>query len=261
MCVMMLTACGGGSSNSAQQAGALSGNWQMTLQNTTSSSTETQSGFLLQSGNTLTGGFLLSGQTTSSQTSCAGVGSAVGQLTGSNLAMTVSPAGQTVNLTGVSTNNFTSMSGSYSVLATGCGQTGVGTWTATQVKPLNGNFLATFTSTYTGGLAFQFIGTVTQGTNTGESTATLSGTMTSTNSPCFNSASIAGVISGTSLVFNVLTAQGVALGKYTGTMSTDATSITGPYRFLNASDPNVLAGCGGGDGGNATFTIQPSTAT
>lgn len=259
MCVMMLTACGSGGDPS--QSGSLSGNWQMTLQDTTSASTETQSGFLLQSGNTMTGSLLLSGQTISGLTSCAGVGPALGQITGNNLALTVSPAGQTVNLTGTPANNFASMSGGYSILAAGCGQTAVGTWTASQVAALTGSFQATFTSTYTGGLVFQFTGTIAQGPNTGGSTAVLSGTMQSNNSPCFATAAIAGVISGTSVVFNVLTSQGVALGKYTGTLSTDATSITGTYRFLNASDPTVLAACGGGDGGNATFAVQPTPAT
>jgi hypothetical protein len=257
MCVMMLTACGGGS-DPTTSSGNLSGNWQMALQNTSSGAAETQSGFLLQSGNTVSGSLLFSGQTTSGVTNCAGVGSALGQMTGTNLALTVSPAGQTVNLTGTPANNFTSMSGSYSILAAGCGQTEVGTWTATQVTALTGIFQATFTSTYTGGLVFGFTGTVTQGPNTGGSTATLSGTMQSSNSPCFTTASIAGVISGTSVVFNVLTAQGVALGKYSGTMSADASSIVGTYRFLNASDPTLLAACGGGDGGNATFAVQPS---
>jgi len=166
-----------------------------------------------------------------------------------------------VNLTGTSANNSTSMSGSYSILAAGCGQTDVGTWTASQVPTLTGVFQATFTSTYTGGLVYQFTGAITQGPNTGGSIATLSGTMQSSNSPCFTSASIAGVVSGTSVVFNVLTAQGVALGKYTGTLSTNATSMTGTYRFSNSSDPTVLASCGGGDGGSATFAVQPAPAT
>ncbi|MGA1985175.1 MAG: hypothetical protein ABSG72_02810 [Candidatus Sulfotelmatobacter sp.] len=259
MCVMMLTACGGGSDPTKQTAD-LSGNWQMTLQSTTFGSTEMQSGFLLQSGNTVTGSLLLSGQTVSGLTSCAGVGSALGQMAGSNLALTESPAGQTVNLTGTPANNFTSMSGDYSILAAGCGQTDVGTWTANQVDTLNGSFQATFSSNVTGGLVFQFTGTIAQGPNTGASTATLSGTMTSTNSPCFQTASIAGAISGTSLVFNVLNPQGEALGKYSGTVTTDASSITGGYTFSNAADTSLLAGCGGGDQGNATFTVQSSTA-
>ena len=248
-CVIMLTSCGGGSGN-ASRAG-LSGNWQMTLQNQTS--TETQSGFLLQSGNTVAGSVQLSGQTISGQTNCTGVGSALGQTKGSAVTMTVSPVGQTVNLTGTAANNFTSMSGSYAILASGCGQTEVGTWTAAQVNSLTGSFQATFTSSDTGNV-FGFSGTITQGPNTGGSTATLSGSMMSTNAPCFTSATIAGLISGTSVVLNLLSTEGVALGKYQGTTTTDATSMTGYYRFSNA----VTGGCQ--DIGGATFTVQSPPA-
>lgn len=253
MCLVLLAACGGGSGTA--KVGALSGNWQMTLQSKTSA--ETQSGFLLQSGNVVSGGLLLSGQTISGQTSCMGVGSVLGQTSGPNLSLTVSPAGQTVNLTGTSANNFTSMSGSYSILAAGCGQTEVGTWTANQVIPLTGSFQAMFTPNNSGPV-FSFTGTITQGPNTGGSTATLSGSMTSTDSPCFTSASIGGLVSGTSVVFNLLTPGGVALGKYTATMTTDATSITGSFRFSNEADPGVLGACEGLSG-NATVTVSPAT--
>jgi hypothetical protein len=228
----------------------------MTLQSATSS--ETQSGFLLQTGKSVTGSLLLSGQTISGQPDCAGVGSALGQMDGSGLSMTVSPAGQTVSLTGAAANNFTSLTGNYSILASGCGQTETGTWTANRVNPLSGAFQATFTSSFTSGLVFAFTGTISQGTNTGGSTATLSGTMTSSNSPCFSSASVTGVITGTSVVLNLATADGISLGKYSGTLATDATSMTGSYRFSNASNPDILAGCGGGDGGDATFSVQAS---
>ncbi len=249
VCVILLTSCGGG--RNTQTSAGLSGNWQMTLQNSTS--TETQSGFLLQSGNSVAGSVQLSGQTISGQTTCIGVGSALGQTNGSAVTMTVSPAGQTVNLTGTAANNFLSMSGDYSILASGCGQTEVGTWTASQVNSLTGSFQATFTSDDTGNV-FGFSGTITQGPNTGGSTTTLSGSMMSTNAPCFTSASIAGVISGTSVVLNLLSVEGVALGKYQGTTTTDATSMTGYYRFSNA----VTGGCQ--DIGGATFIVQAPPA-
>ncbi len=253
LCVIMLTACSSSSGNTS--LAGLSGNWQITLQNTSAS--ETQSGFLLQSGTAVTGSFMLSGQTISGQTVCAEVGSASGQITGSNLAITVSPAGQTINLTGTQANS-TSMSGNYSLLASGCGQTEIGTWTATQVSPLSGNLQATFTPY--GGSAFHFTGAVTEGPNTGGSTATLSGSMTSTDSPCFTSATVAGLVSGTSVVFNLLNSDGVALGKYSGTMTTDATSITGTFKFSNASDPGALGACEN-LGGTVAVTVQTSTST
>lgn len=233
----------------------------MTLQSTASSQNppETQSGFLIQSGKTLSGNVLLSGQTISGQISCAGVGAAVGQATGSAVTMTVTPTGQTVNLTGTAANSYTSMSGDYSILAAGCGQTDFGTWSANLVHTLTGNFQATFTSSGSLGIS-HFSGSVTQGQNTGSSSAALSGNMTSTDSPCFTGISIAGAVSGTAVVLNLLTSDGVALGKYSGTMTTDASSISGSYRFSNATDPTPLGACAG-DGGSAAISVQVSAGT
>lgn len=241
----LLTACGGGDSS---KTASLSGNWQIQLQSDTSS--ETQSGFLLQSGHSITGGFQLSGQTISGVAECVGVGSVQGQSNKSNVTLAVSQAGQTVNLNGTSGTDLTTMSGNYSILSSGCGQTEVGKWTATAVKPLTGNLQFTFTSS--GSLApFHYVGTITQGPNTGQSTATLSGSMTSSDAPCLTSASIAGVISGTSVVLNFLSTDGLSLGKYQGTTTTDATSIDGFYRFSNPA----IGSCD--DIGGATATVQP----
>ncbi len=244
LCLAMLSACGGGGPKTA----SLSGNWQIQLQSETSS--ETQSGFLLQSGRTITGGLQLSGQTISGVAECAGVGSVQGQSSGSNVAIAVSQAGQTANLTGTSGADLATMNGNYSILASGCGQTETGKWTATQVKPLTGNFQFAFTSGASA-KSFHYTGTITQGPNLGESTATLSGSMTSSDAPCLTSASLAGVVSGTSVILNFISTEGNSLGKYQGTMTADAKSITGFYRFSNPA----IGSCD--DIGGATITAQP----
>ncbi|HUA13978.1 MAG TPA: hypothetical protein VMG31_01675 [Verrucomicrobiae bacterium] len=257
---IVLTGCGNNSNNNATAAG-LSGNWQMTLQSSSSSS-ETQSGFLLQSGSALTGALLFSGQTISGQITCAGVGTIQGQTNGASISITQTAPGLTINLTGTSTASTSSagssMSGSYSILSAGCGQTEIGTWTATQVSALKGNFQATFTPD--SGSTFHFAGTITQGLNTGGSAATISGTMSSSDSPCFTSASIAGLVTGTSATLNLLTSDGQELGKYSGTMTIDASSLSGPFKFSNASDPSVLGACQN-LGGNATVAVQASSGT
>jgi hypothetical protein len=244
ICLAMLTACGGGDNS---KPASLSGNWQIQLQSDTSS--ETQSGFLLESGHNITGGLQLSGQTISGVAECVGVGSVQGQASGSNVAMSVSLAGQTANLNGTSGIDLTTMSGNYSILTSGCGQTEVGKWTGTQVKPLTGNFQFTFTSGASPA-AFHYLVTITQGPNTGQSTTTLSGSMTSSDAPCLSSASIAGVISGTSVILNFLSTDGLSLGKYQGTMTSDAKSISGFYRFSNPA----IGSCD--DIGGATATAQ-----
>src|SRR5579862_5759063 len=68
-----MSACGGGGSNTPTSS-SLAGNWQMTLQDNNTGAVKTESGFLLQSGNALTGNLLLTGQT-----ECPGVGAASGR--------------------------------------------------------------------------------------------------------------------------------------------------------------------------------------
>jgi hypothetical protein len=148
------------------------------------------------------------------------------------------------------------MGGEYSILATGCGSSTVGTFTATQVSPISGSFQATFTSGEFPGQVYTYAGTLTQGPNTGLSYATLSGTMTSTNAPCINKFSIAGQVSGTSTIFNFLASDGSSQGSYRGTATTDGTTLTGTYDFLAQSD-----GCYG-DAGSVTIAFQaPSSST
>jgi len=247
VCALILASCGGGSSGSGNPAMPLSGNWQMALQKNATAALKMVSGFLIQSGNSVNGNLLLSGQT-----NCAGVGLASGQLSGSNLTLTVGQTGQTLNLTGTLGGNST-MSGNYSILSSPCGNTSVGTWTATQVQSLKGNFQGTFTSS-SRSVVYHFSGMISQGANTGASTANLSGSMQSTDSPCFSSASIAGLISGTSVVFNLLSSEGVSLGQYRGTTTTDASSVAGNYDVFNPQ--SVLPG-GCQDFGTAAISVTP----
>jgi hypothetical protein len=258
LCVVALTACGGNNNNTKADPSSLSGNWQISLQSTISSDSESQSGFLVQSGNILSGSLLFSGQTISGQTACAGVGSATGQVSGSEMTLTVSPAGQTISLTGASGNSG-SLSGNYSILAAGCGQSDTGTWTASLVQPLSGVFVATFTPYYGEGNIFHFTGSITQGPNSRQSIATLSGTMTSTDAPCFSTISVAGIVTGTAVTLNFLTADGQELGKYAATMTTDASSLSGNFAFTDAANPGALGGCQP-FGGDATVTVQTSSS-
>jgi hypothetical protein len=243
---LLLTSCGGSNSGGNTTAN-LAGNWQMTLQRQNTTTTKTESGFLVQSGNSLSGEFLLNGDT-----NCPGVGSASGQISGSNVAISVSQVGQTVNLTGAMGTTPSSINGNYSILAAPCGSNQVGTWTATQVQPFSGNFQGTFTSTFSSGLVFAFSGTVTQGTNLGTSTANLTGNMTSTNAPCFATASLQGSISGTSIVLNLLSAEGIPLGQIHGTTTANVSTTNAIYDFLNQQSP--LSGCQ--DYGTAVLTLS-----
>lgn len=252
-CILTVSACGGGGhSNSTSTSGMLSGNWQMVLTQTQpppgGSAVQTESGFLTQSGESLAGSILQSGSPP-----CVGLGTVSGSVNGSVVAITVDQVGQTVTLSGTATSDGAAIGGNYSILASGCGSSTVGIFSATQVKPLSGNLLATFTSGEFIGSVYTFTGSLTQGQNTGTSYGTLSGTMTSTNAPCINSFSIAGQVRGTSVVFNFLASDGTSQGQYQGTTSTDGTTLTGTYDFLAQSN-----GCYG-DAGTVSITLQPSS--
>jgi hypothetical protein len=247
VCFTLIIGCGGGGGNSGPN---LSGNWQATLLNPKTGSSKSESGFLVQSGNALAGSVLLTGQT-----NCIGVGSAQGQVSGSNVTITVDQVGQTLGFTGTTSDEGTKMSGSYQLLASPCGSTQVGTWTAAQVTALTGSLQSTFTSTKTVGLVFHFSGSITQGPNTGGSATTLAGSMTSTDAPCISAVSLGGQISGTTVVFNLLTSEGLAVGQLAGTTTTDATSITGTYG-LSPQSPQLSNGCK--DFGTVTVSVQPS---
>src|SRR5579885_2994863 len=140
----------------------ISGNWQMTLQpDAPSTASETEAGFLIQSKNALTGQLLLS-----AQSECAGLGDVQGTINGSAVTINMAQMGQTVTLTGVIQNDGSSMGGNYSIYGSSCaGGSSAGTWSASPVKPVSGNYVATFTSN--AGFQYTFATNVTQAANTG----------------------------------------------------------------------------------------------
>jgi hypothetical protein len=251
-CMILLPACGGGSAaDSATASQFLAGNWEFMLtQNSPPSPTpvvKKESGFLVQSGTAISGGVILTGAAL-----CPGLGSAQGTVSGAAVTLTVNQIAQTVNLTGTVSSDG-SISGDYSIFASGCGNgSTTGTFTGSQVKPVTGTYQATFSSGYSGVSVYNYTVAVKQGPNTGASNALLSGTMMSTNSPCAGNLSIAGLIGGTSVVFNLLASDGTAVGQFRGSTSADAKTLTGTYDFLAEKN-----GCSG-DAGGVTMTLQSS---
>jgi len=243
-----LVACGGG--DKTTNGAVVTGNWQISLQQDQTNVLRAVSGFLLQAGDSVSGNLLFTSETNH----CAGVGPASGQVNGSALTLTVGQTGQTITLTGTVANGNSSMSGNYSILASPCGNTQTGTWTGNQVPPFTGNLQGTLVSTSTAydGQQFQLSGTIRQGPNTGGSTANLSGSIATTD-PCLASASISGQISGTAVVLNVMSAEGVSVAQIRGTAASDATSIAGTFNISNSQTPPV-GGCQ--DFGTTTITVQ-----
>jgi hypothetical protein len=66
------------------------------------------------------------------------------------------------------------------------------------------------------------------------------------------------LIGGTAVVLNLATSDGTSLGVISGTITTDASSLTGSYVFKNVNSPvlNPLGPCFGNDSGTVAMTIQ-----
>jgi len=258
---LLVSGCGGGGSNSnnatpsTPNPGPLSGNWQMTFQSAnTHLKPWSQSGFLLEEKNAISGGVILS------PPGCAGLGNVTGTASGTSIILTVSPVGLVVTETGTLGADQSSMSGTYTMLAAGCpsnlNDPQSGTWTANLVKPIQGNLQGTFQSTQPNATPVTISGKVAQGQQTaGSSFAPLSGSVTATNY-CFDTANYSGTISGTAVVLNLQNADGTQLGQVSGALSLDGASLNGKF-FILAQGPNGNKPCRSGDLGTATLTVGP----
>jgi hypothetical protein len=229
--VMLIAAgCGAGNSSSTTNQGALSGNWQITLNRNATTVPQNFSGFLLQSGKAVSGSVILGGN-------CHGVGPVTGTTSGPNVSLTINEFGQDLSLSGTSANG--SMSGQFSTLAGGCTAfPNTGAWTAVQIPPLKGSFHGTLASGANGTL--NVTGSLQQGPNVGASNASVSGSIIGTGNVFCNyipaTATITGVISGTQLNLNLYDSTGALIGQIPSTLqpavlSPDATSLNGSYIF------------------------------
>jgi hypothetical protein len=229
LCVAL--ACGD-NSTPKPTSGSLSGNWEITLNRHASTVPQVFSGFLLQSGNSIGGSVILGG-------GCQGVGPVTGTLDNQQLSLTIHEFGQDVTLVGSAPSSSGFLGGDFSTLPGGCTEfPNTGTWSAQMIPPFGGSFHGTLTSASNGTVSFS--GNLTQGPNTGDSNAALSGNLATTGSPQFcsylTSASITGLISGTAVTLNLFGSDGVQITQINATAAADATSITGPYIFQKISD-------------------------
>jgi hypothetical protein len=241
--------CGGGSSNANPAPGPLSGNWQMSMQKQDSTlSPKTQSGFLLQTNNAVSGSLILQA------TGCSGVGNVAGSVSGPNVALTVALTGINVNLTGTIGQGSQNMSGNYTIISSGCSgpQTApeIGTWTANLVQSVNGNFQAIYDSKKAGILPVT--GKVSQAQANGTS-ASLTGNL-SMSGYCFSTANIVGTISGTTVVMNLVGSDGTQVGTISGAAALDGKSVSGQL-FVVPQGPGGQAPCVDGDSGTITLTL------
>ncbi len=232
ICVGMLTACGGSSSSPAPPPGngALSGNWQVALTSTSgkTSTVSNETGFLLQSGKQV------SGSLTFQSKSCAGTGPVSGTADGSKVALTVNQPGLAVNLTGDTgtssldpsgallctpgnpSSGNSCVTGTYTLLASGCGSSESGTWAAFQVQPLNMTLSGTLTANGSGTTSTASV-TFQQAANTGGASAVVTGTLTPDGSDaCVPSGPLTGQISGNAVILALLSGPDKTIGTIKG---------------------------------------------
>jgi len=256
LCMLVATVSCGNGNNSTSAASSISGNWQLTLTRHNSTQQWTFSGFLLQSGGTVTGSFILGAG------ECQGVGPVSGSFDGQNLQLTVGTFGQDFSLSASLPSGSaaeSSIDGQFSTLAGGCiGFASTGTWTAVRVPSLSGPFHGSFI--VTDGTNIDVTGTLTQGPNIGASNVTLSGTMNATGGPSFcsylSTATVTGLISGTSAILSFYGPDGSQVGQIPSpgfgpaTVAADGTSLTGSYAFSAIS-----SSCSGLTGGQGDVTL------
>jgi hypothetical protein len=193
------------------------------------------SGFLVQSGNSVTGSFVSMANATPGF-GRTGVGPVSGNLNKKNrLKQVVTVSGQDVSLTASFPSEAPSstapLTGQFSTLAAGCTSTSTGTWSAVPVTALAGAFHGTFTSQQNGPI--NVTGTLTQGPNIGSSNAELSGTINAEGPTAFcsylNAATITGVITGTQVTLDLYGPDGSKIGQVgppAATVSPDGTSLS-----------------------------------
>jgi hypothetical protein len=264
--VIATLACGGGGTP-ASSSEPLSGNWQIILtRHAVPTQPLTFTGFLTQSGDSVSGNLILGSGFIGS--GCSGVGPVTGTVTGQNVSLNINQFGEDVSLVGtMPAGNAAPMNGAFSWLAGGCNAfPGTGTYSAFQVTPISGSFHGTFTSTLPppNNGTVNVVGTLTQGPNTGGSTANLTGSISVVGTPHFcsylSTATVTGLISGTSVSLNLfgpdgsLIAQIGQIGQIGNpqvttevTVTADATALSGPYTF-----PAISASCIGDQG---TFQV------
>ena len=308
--LMILASVGcGSSSKNSQTAPTLAGNWQFTMAaptdgsfggtaSTSQNNCATGSsnpcplvmgGFLLPKNGAITGAVTYSLTTAAQQPGtfpCSGSAPVTGSLSGQTVSLTMQAGPQSFVLTGTLSPDGTTMMGTYSSIATqGCGTAQSGLqWSASVVPSVSGQiqgFLHSrvshiqFNAAFPSDQDFGVTGFLTQGENTGASSATVTGTLVfDTSYPCLGStASVNGQVSGNSVVLQVIASNGLLTGQI-GSSATSTQFQASPVALQSTPNGLILAGTNGysvssqkcpganspGDSGNICLALGGSSA-
>jgi len=297
---VLLSSCGGGGRSNLVQDLSLAGNWQFSMAPPSDGSFlgGLQGGFLLQNGGAVTGATNYAVSLTNLLVPCnSGTAQVTGTLSGQAVTLSAVAGTQTFALTGTLSLDGLSMAGTYdSTQGTAPDGTICGTaqtnlqWSASLVPPLTGSIQGDFQSSDSAaGLAeqvFLVTGALNQATNTGASTAAVSGNLTFLNQannksdyPCFATASVTGQISGNTTTLQLAGGDGTEWGFIgepvgslggTGVNPVTLDTVNGGY-VLRGAGPSYLvatAACPGsleststaGDFGNVCLALNGSSA-
>lgn len=219
--LVLLTACGR-TSSPPNSAPSLAGNWQIALtpNDPVTFQPRTLSGFAQQAGSSVNGSvsFLIPNVTNPSAPPCAGAAPLTGKFDGQNVNLSVNQNGQMLTLTGTSSSDVSSLSGTYISPAGTCEPAENGLWTAILIQPMVGSFQGVLHSVSSNSYSledkdFQVTGTLTQGPNTGATSATLTGTITATDYQCFSTAALNGTVSGSRVRMSIIGTSGLEVGE------------------------------------------------
>jgi len=219
--LLFMGGCGSNTKPTAASTGQLSGNWQLSLLQEEPRPTQTLgvSGFLQQSSDGLTGNFVFPQSTANGN--CAGVANLTGTVNAQSVQLTANESGTVITFTGNISSDGKSMSGNYQGLGGSCfTRPTTGTWNAVLIPELNGSFTGNLSnSSYmplVNGVVppapVQVTGKLTQSANIGASNATLQGSISATNYPCFSTASLSGTITGANVILSIFSQTGVQIG-------------------------------------------------
>jgi hypothetical protein len=266
---LTLAACGSSSSAGGPIQLSLSGNWQFTMAPPSDGSFfgGLQGGFLLQNGNSATGTTTYAVSLPDLLIPCnAGTAAITASITSTidnqNVWTLTAVAGtQTFTLQGVQNFDGTTMAGTYDSTAgtapdgTQCGtvQTGL-QWSAVLVPSITGNIQGSFHSTGgSSGLAnqdFPVSGSLTQAQNTGASNVTVTGTLNFAEAgnvsdyPCFQTASVYGEISGSSVTLQIVGTDESILGQIGAPAGSNGATGLSPATVDSTPGGNILHAVG-----------------
>ena len=241
---MMFSGCGGSSSSADLPSAALSGNWQFTMTPPDPNYPATaqyglQGGFLLQKDGAVTGQTVYSFASDVLQNgvpvACdSGSATITGTISGQNVTLTAVTGTQTFSLTGMLGPNGTSIVngqfttpggtvGSGAVCGAATAQGTQAGWSAVLVPALSGSITGSFHSASTlDNEIFQVTGSLSQGSNIGATSATVTGALSFidpvtqiSDYPCFpaGGVNVTGQISGNTVILQLIGADGSSDGQ------------------------------------------------